>query len=97
MNELIEQISQTIRDQYVVTEHIDETIGELLEAAPSYREIRDPFDLATTLTKILRQASADMHFAVIYQPTGAPATGAIPFDFAALAPRHNNFFYNASR
>lgn len=97
MNELIEQISQTIRDQYVVTEHIDETIGELLEAAPSYREIRDPFDLATTLTKILRQASADMHFAVIYQPAGAPATGAIPFDFAALAPRHNNFFYNASR
>ena len=84
MNELIEQISQTIRDQYVVTEHIDETIGELLEAAPSYREIRDPFDLATTLTKILRQASADMHFAVIYQPTGAPATGAVAVDCLTL-------------
>ena len=98
MNELIDQICQTIRDQYVVTERIEETIVALLAAAPSYREIDDPFTLAATLTNILRQASDDMHFAVSYRPVTAQATpGPAPFDFAALAPRHNNFFYSASR
>ena len=91
---LISQIKDAIRTNYVLVEEVDRVIAALDSSADVYTGIDDPHQLAETLTRVLRDITADKHFAVVFTPPGTESAQQAGYDWAAV-DRRNNYYFHA--
>lgn len=94
--QLLEQIAEAIREQYVLVDEAENVIAALASHQETLAAQTSPQHVAMKLTQLLREITADKHFAVMHIPETADSTPIQP-DFFAQSARHNHYFYEAKR
>lgn len=94
--QLLEQIADAIREQYILVDEVDNVIAALQTHRETVAAQDSSQHVAMKLTQLLREITNDKHFAVMNVPETAVSAPQQP-DFFAQSARHNHYFYEAKR
>lgn len=95
--QLLEQIKDNIRNHYVLVDEVENVIATLEAQKADYANLTDSYEIAQTLTRILREITGDLHFAVMYQPETGQANGQTPSPYFGFSQRNNYHFQAVKR